>query len=86
MNPPVKSRLARLGEDPVVRVAAYYVLLAAMTALVWRVFPGIHTVFSAERLDVLAGAGAQPNPLLQPLESRGEVMAPPMALAITTAL
>jgi hypothetical protein len=39
--------LARISEDPVVRVAADYVLLAAGTALVWQVFPGIAAVFSA---------------------------------------
>ena len=38
--------LARISEDPVVRVAAYYVLLAAGTALVWKMFPGLAAEFS----------------------------------------
>ena len=59
--------LARISEDPVVRVAAYYVLLAAATALVWQIFPGIAAVFSAERLDAINSATSQSDPLLEAL-------------------
>jgi hypothetical protein len=78
--------LARISEDPVVRVAAYYVLLAAGTALVWQVFPVLHAVFSAERLGEVNPAGVQQDPLLEALGSASPAMAPPIALAITTAL
>jgi uncharacterized protein DUF4956 len=78
--------LARISEDPVVRVAAYYVLLAAGTALVWQVFPGIAAVFSAERLDAINTPTPQNDPLLEALGASGPVMAPPVALALTTAL
>jgi uncharacterized protein DUF4956 len=88
MNHPARGRLARLGENPVVRVAAYYVLLAAGTALVWRVFPGLHTVFSAERLDALShGRDAGTDPLFESFSgTRGENLPPPLLLAVTTAL
>ena len=49
-----RGRLSRLADDPVVRVAAYYVLLASATALIWQVFPGLAAVFSAERLDAVS--------------------------------
>jgi hypothetical protein len=78
--------LARISEDPVVRVAAYYVLLAAGTALVWQVFPGLAAVFSAERLADVSSSATQPDPLLEALEGGPPVMAPPVALAATTAL
>ncbi len=78
--------LARISEDPVVRVAAYYVLLAAGTALVWQVFPGLAAVFSAERLADVSATATQPDPLLEALEGTPPVMAPPTALAMTTAL
>ena len=78
--------LARISEDPVVRVAAYYVLLAAGTALIWQVFPGLTAVFSAERLGEVSSSTAQPDPLLEALEGTPPVMAPPVALAVTTAL
>lgn len=78
--------LARISEDPVVRVAAYYVLLAAGTALVWQVFPGLAAVFSAERLSEVSATATQADPLLQALEGTPPVMAPPVALAVTTAL
>jgi hypothetical protein len=78
--------LARISEDPVVRVAAYYVLLAAGTALVWQVFPGVASVFSAERLDAINTPDPQADPLLEALGASGPVMAPPVALAVTTAL
>jgi hypothetical protein len=78
--------LARISEDPVVRVAAYYVLLAAATALVWQVFPGLAAVFSAERLAEVSSTGSNADPLLDALRDAPPVMAPPVALAVTTAL
>jgi Domain of unknown function (DUF4956) len=78
--------LARISEDPVVRVAAYYVLLAAGTALLWQVFPGLASVFSAERLDAINTPNPQADPLLEALGASGPTMAPPVALAVTTAL
>ena len=78
--------LARISEDPVVRVAAYYVLLAAGTALVWQVFPGLAAVFSGERLSEVSSSATQADPLLQALEGSPPVLAPPAALAVTTAL
>jgi hypothetical protein len=85
---PAKGRSAKLSENPVVRVAAYYVLLAAGTAVVWRIFPGLRTVFSAERLDALSqGHNVSPdNPLFEGLSGSNEQLPAPMALAITTAL
>jgi hypothetical protein len=79
--------LARISENPVVRVAAYYVLLAAATALVWQVFPGLAAVFSAERLAEVSSSASQPDPLLDALGGApSPVMARPLALAVTTAL
>ena len=78
--------LARISEDPVVRVAAYYVLLAAGTALVWQVFPGLAAVFSAERLAEVSPSAAQQDPLLEALGSAAPAIASPIALAVTTAL
>lgn len=78
--------LARISEDPVVRVAAYYVLLAAVTALVWQVFPGLASVFAAERLDALNTTAQHPDPLLDALGAAAPAMTPPVALALTTAL
>lgn len=78
--------LARISEDPVVRVAAYYVLLAAGTALVWQVFPGLAAVFTAERLSEVSSSATQADPLLRALEGAPAVMSPPVALAVTTAL
>ena len=78
--------LARISDDPVVRVAAYYVLLAAGTALAWQVFPGLAAVFSAERLAEVSPSAAQQDPLLEALGSTAPALAPPIALAITTAL
>ncbi len=78
---------AKLSENPVVRVAAYYVLLAAGTALLWQVFPGLRTVFSAERLDALnVGRNVEAGPLFESLSGTGPQMPPPLALAVTTAL
>jgi hypothetical protein len=87
VNQTLGTRLTRLGDDPVLRVAAYYVLLAAATALIWQVFPGLHTVFSAERLDVLsrtAPAGAEN--ILDHFDSSLDTLPPAAALALTTAL
>ena len=78
--------LARISEDPVVRVAAYYVLLATGTALVWQVFPAVAAVFSAERLAEVSSSATQADPLLEALEGSPPVMAPPLALAATTAM
>ena len=78
--------LARISEDPVVRVAAYYVLLAAGTALIWQVFPGVGAVFSAERLAEVSSSATQADPLLDALEGTPPIMAPPVALALTTGL
>jgi hypothetical protein len=84
---PAKGRSAKLSENPVVRVAAYYVLLAAGTAVLWRIFPGLRTVFSAERLDALSqGHNVSDNPLFEGLSGAKEQLPAPMALAITTAL
>lgn len=81
------GRLARFGDDPVARVAAYYVLLAATTALAWQVFPGLHTVFSAERLDVLSRtAPAGSGNILDHFESSLDTLPPAAALALTTGL
>jgi hypothetical protein len=82
----VRRPLARISEDPVVRVAAYYVLLASATALVWQVFPGIAAVFSAERLEAVSSTTSQSDPLLEALGASPPVLAPPVALAVTTAL
>ncbi len=78
--------LARISEDPVVRVAAYYVLLASGTALAWQVFPGLAAVFSAERLDAINTTTPQADPLLEALGASAPALAPPVALAVTTAL
>ena len=78
--------LARISEDPVVRVAAYYVLLAAATALLWQIFPGLAAVFTAERLAEVSSSPSQADPLLDALGGAPPVLAPPVALAVTTAL
>ncbi len=84
MTGPAKGRLARLADDPVVRVAAYYVLLASATALVWQVYPGVAAVFSAERLHSLSPAGG--DPLFGVPDATDSGLASPKALALTTAL
>ena len=85
--PATQGRLSRLIDDPVVRVVAYYVLLASATALIWQIFPGIAAAFSAERLhgasDLPAASG---DPLFGELQGQLPVMSTPVALAITTAL
>jgi hypothetical protein len=81
-----RRRLAGVSEDPVVRVAAYYVLLAAGTALLWQVFPGLATVFSAERLEAINQATSPNDPLLEALGGTLPAVGSPVALAITTAL
>ena len=78
--------LARFSDNPVVRVAAYYVLLAAATALFWQVFPGLSSVFSAERLDAINTPDPQADPLLEALGATMPAMSQPVALALTTAL
>jgi uncharacterized protein DUF4956 len=90
VNGSTSSRLARLSEDPVVRVAAYYVLLAAGTALFWQIFPGLRAVFSAERLDALSagrsGSSLVSDPLFESLQGSGVQLPAPVALGVTTAL
>lgn len=86
MTDGVRRPLARISEDPVVRVAAYYVLLASATALLWQVFPGLAAVFSAERLDAVSATTSQSDPLLEALGASAPTLAPPVALAVTTAL
>jgi hypothetical protein len=78
--------LARVSEHPVVRVAAYYVLLGAGTALFWQIFPGLATVFSAERLEAINQATSPTDSLIEALGGSIPTVAPPVALAITTAL
>ena len=83
MTETARTRLARLGEDPVMRVAAYYLLLAAGTALVGEIFPALRTVFMPERFGPVSG-GAEPF-----FDSLTEPALPaqaPVALALTTAL
>jgi hypothetical protein len=86
MTSPSRTRLVSLAEHPVVRVAAYYLLLAASTALFWRVFPGLRAVFSAERLTSLSDATGPSDPLFESLSGTHETLPLPAALAITTAL
>jgi hypothetical protein len=86
MTQPARTRLASLAEHPVVRVAAYYLLLSASTALVWRVFPGLHMVFSAERLGGLSGGAGPSDPLFESLSGTQPATPLPATLAITTAL
>ena len=86
-----RRRLAQLSEHPVVRVAAYYVLLGAVTALIWQIFPGIAAVFSAERLDTISQGAPAPgvpldDPLIDALGGSTPTIARPVALALTTAL
>ena len=86
-----RRRLAQISEHPVVRVAAYYVLLGAVTALIWQIFPGLASVFSAERLDTLNRVAPAPgatidDPLIDALGGSMPAMTRPAALAITTAL
>ena len=86
MTETARGRLSRLADDPVVRVAAYYVLLASATALLWQVFPGITAVFSAERLDVISQVPSSNDPLFGGVESPGAGVPTPVALALTTGL
>jgi hypothetical protein len=81
-----RGRLSRLADDPVVRVGAYYVLLASATALVWQVFPAITAVFSAERLDAASQLPSTTDPLFGAPQGTEPGMRAPVALAITTAL
>ncbi len=82
-----RGRLTGFADDPVVRVAAYYILLASATALLWQVFPGLAAIFSAERFDALSRSTG-PSDLFGALQ--GETQSPglptPVALAVTTAL
>ncbi|MGE5230096.1 MAG: DUF4956 domain-containing protein [Deltaproteobacteria bacterium] len=54
-QPAGQSALARLSEMPLVRIAAYYVLLISGTMLLTRLFPDqLSHLFTAERMDDLA--------------------------------
>ena len=86
MTEATRGRLSRLAEDPVVRVAAYYVLLASATALIWQVFPTIAAVFSAERVGAVSALPATEDPLFGATQAGELTMPAPLALAITTAL
>jgi hypothetical protein len=86
VTPAAQGRLSRLADDPVVRVVAYYVLLASATALLWQVFPGLATAFSAERLHGAADLPSSGDPLFGELQGQSPAMSTPLALAITTAL
>lgn len=90
MTGAARGRASRLADDPVVRVAAYYVLLASATALLWQVFPGVAAVFSAERLDAVSQLPTANDPLFGPVEEKAPSampgMSPAVALAVTTAL
>lgn len=85
MNDAARGRLSQMAEDPVVRVAAYYVLLASLTAILWQVFPGLAAVFSAERLEAVSQAPST-DVLFGELQGQHDGMPVPLALAITTAL
>ena len=62
-------------------------LLAVGTAIIWQVFPGLHTVFSSERLDALSRRrDATRRTRYSSLPSGDAHLPPPLALAITTAL
>ncbi len=82
-----RDRLAGLSDNPVVRVVAYYILLAAGTALLWQYFPGLGTMFSANRLTELAGGRfTGQGPSYDPLADFGAGTPSALALATTTAL
>jgi uncharacterized protein DUF4956 len=82
----LKNRFAGIADDPVVRVAAYYVVLAAATAVVWQVFPSLHTVFSAERLDALSQQPGNTGNFLDAFDTGFVGLPAPAVLALTTAL
>jgi hypothetical protein len=82
----LKNRFAGVADDPVVRVAAYYVVLAAATAVVWQVFPSLHTIFSAERLDALSQQPGSSGNFLDAFDTGLVGLPAPAVLALTTAL
>jgi hypothetical protein len=86
VNQAFKRRFAGVADDPVVRVAAYYVVLAVATTLVWQVFPSLHTVFSAERLDALSPSPGASGNFLDSFQSGFGNLPAPAVLALTTAL
>lgn len=60
MHSPPKSLLTRLADQPVVRVLAYYILLAVAVLLLYQVAPDLQGVFSADRFQqLITGGGAQ---------------------------
>lgn len=77
---------AAVSEHPVARVAAYYVLLGAGTALLWQIFPELALVFSADRLEAINQATSPTDPLVEALSGSTATVAPPVTLALTTAL
>ena len=86
MDQTLKNRFAGVADDPVVRVAAYYVVLAAATAVVWQVFPSLHTIFSAERLDALSQQPGSSGNFLDAFDTGLVGLPAPAVLALTTAL
>lgn len=86
MTDDARGRLSRWADDPVVRVAAYYILLASATALLWQVFPGIAAVFSAERLETVSQPPSVADPLFGEIQQQPGDVPAPVALAIITAL
>jgi hypothetical protein len=82
----LKSKFAGVADDPVVRVAAYYVVLAAATAVIWQVFPSLHTIFSAERLDALNQQPGNTGNFLDAFDTGFVGLPAPAVLALTTAL
>ena len=86
MDQTLKNRVAGVADDPEVRVAAYYVVLAAATAVVWQVFPSLHTIFSAERLDALSQQPGNSGNFLDAFDSGFVGLPAPAVLALTTAL
>jgi hypothetical protein len=82
----LKNKFAGVADDPVVRVAAYYVVLAAATAVVWQVFPSLHTIFSAERLDALSQQPVNSGNFLDAFDAGFVGLPAPAVLALTTAL
>jgi hypothetical protein len=84
------SALTRLSEKPLVRIAAYYVLLISGTMLLQRLFPDeLSHLFTAERMDELARIPKHGDltALTQPLEGApGPAGAVPLAPALAAGL
>lgn len=87
-QPAGQSALARLSEMPLVRIAAYYVLLISGTMLLTRLFPDqLSHLFTAERMDELARVPRHGDltALAQPVEGAGGA-AVPLAPALAAGL